>query len=93
MQECSAIDLLPKSGQVFSCYFVSTHNVVKYEAFDKRLHGKIVTPTVSLTRNVDTYYRELYDKNYGGHLVLIRFAQKLRWTLISLDIYYIQPFW
>ncbi len=40
---------------------------------------------------MEIYYREIYDEDYGEHLFPIRFAQKLRWTLISLDGYYPLP--
>ncbi len=59
---------LPKSGQACSCHRVNTHDAVSYEASVK----KIATSIVSLTRNVDTYYQEVYDENPSGHLFPIR---------------------
>ncbi len=91
MTECSVVDFLPKSGQAYLCHLVNTHNVVTYEAFNESFHWEIITLIVSLTRNVDTYNQEVYDENSSGHFFPIRCAQKLGWTLISLDGFYIQP--
>ncbi len=54
-----------------------------YEAFDKRLHKNM---SLELLHGQD-----VYAKNAGGHKSPIRFAQKLRWAVISLDIYYPAP--
>ncbi len=50
MWECSDVDFLKQSGRASPCHLVNTHNAVIYEAFDTRLHLKVVTLIVSLPK-------------------------------------------